>query len=159
MKVIATIKTCRAKVGGGRRNKTHSWKHTVHIISHLINYIRYVPYSGMTMHSLQHYDYMFPTALWSYVPYSTMVICSLYSTMVICSLQYYGHMFPTALWSYVPYSTMVIPDVHKRTQSIKCYSPSKALRSFVDTRYVPYSTVVICSQQYLAQKIFPQLLQ
>ena len=94
------------------------------LISHLINYIRYVPYSGMTIHSLQHYGHMFPTGLWSYVPYSTMVICSLqhyghmfptalwsyvpYSTMVICSLQHYGHMFPTALWSYVPYSTMVI---------------------------------------------------
>ena len=28
-----------------------------------------------------------------------------------------------------------IPGVHERTQSIKCYSRSKALRSFVDTRY------------------------
>ena len=29
-----------------------------------------------------------------------------------------------------------IPGVHERTQSIKCYSRSKALRSFVDTRYI-----------------------
>ena len=29
----------------------------------------------------------------------------------------------------------IIPGVHERTQSIKCYSRSKALRSFVDTRY------------------------
>ena len=30
---------------------------------------------------------------------------------------------------------LIIPGVHERTQSIKCYSRSKALRSFVDTRY------------------------
>ena len=29
-----------------------------------------------------------------------------------------------------------VPGVHERTQSIKCYSRSKALRSFVDTRYM-----------------------
>ena len=68
----------------------------------------YVPYSTMVICSLQHYGHMFPTALWSYVPYSTMGSYVPYRTMVICSLQHYGHMFPTALWSYVPYSTMVI---------------------------------------------------